>query len=192
MWISAMVVMMLSATTPTVDAFATMASRRRARGQPYTPAVVFVAGYLLAWSCFSAAVVAAQWQLYRAALLTPTLQNTSLVLVGAALLVAGHHQFTLVKMRVCEVPQPPDLHHDRIARRLCRRADYGASAWTFLSALPGVDVADVLCRGDELALGGGLRDLCHRREPHSRWRYNRRTGSAPVLGGMVLIAFALP
>ena len=107
MWISMMVAMMLPATAPMVDAFATIARRRRSRGQPYTPAFVFIAGYCLAWGGFSAAATLAQWQLYRAALLTPTMANTSPALAGAALLIAGLYQFTPVKhacLRACRGP----------------------------------------------------------------------------------------
>jgi predicted metal-binding membrane protein len=98
---------MLPATAPTIDAFATIACRRRARQEPYTPTLVFVAGYVLAWSCFSAVAAAAQWQLYRTALLTPTMQNLSPILAGVALLIAGLYQFTPVKlacMRGCRNP----------------------------------------------------------------------------------------
>lgn len=107
MWISMMVAMMLPVTAPTIDAFATIAGRRRARRQPYTPTLVFIAGYVLAWSCFSAAAAATQFFLYSAALLTPTMQNASPILAGAALLVAGLYQFTPVKMaclRGCRSP----------------------------------------------------------------------------------------
>jgi predicted metal-binding membrane protein len=107
MWISMMLGMMLPATAPAIDAFATIARRRRARHEPYTPTFIFVAGYCLAWSCFSAAAVIAQWQLYRAALLTPTMQNVSPVLAGVALFIAGLYQFTPIKkacMRGCRSP----------------------------------------------------------------------------------------
>lgn len=107
MWISMMVAMMLPVAAPTIDAFATIAGRRRARRQPYTPTVVFIAGYVVAWSSFSAAAAATQLVLYRAALLTPTMQNTSPVLAGAALLIAGLYQFTPLKkacLRGCRGP----------------------------------------------------------------------------------------
>lgn len=107
MWISMMVAMMLPATAPTVEAFATIARRRRARHEAHVPAFVFVAGYGLAWALFSAVAVGAQWQLYRAALLAPNMQNTSPVLAGMALLIAGLYQFTPLKracLRGCRNP----------------------------------------------------------------------------------------
>lgn len=107
MWISMMVAMMLPTTTPAIEAFAAIAGRRRARRQPYTPTLVFAAGYCLAWSGFSAAAVLVQWQLYRTAWLTPTMQNASPLLAGIALLAAGLYQFTPVKLaclRGCRSP----------------------------------------------------------------------------------------
>ena len=107
MWLSMMVAMMLPATAPTINAFATIAARRRARRQLYTPTLVFAAGYCLAWAGFSGAAVVFQWQLYRVALLTPTMQNTSPTLAGIALLIAGLYQFTPVKracLRGCRSP----------------------------------------------------------------------------------------
>ncbi len=107
MWISMMVAMMLPATAPMIDAYATIARRRRARHEPYTPTLVFITGYFLAWSGFSAAAVIAQWQLYRSALLAPAIQDASPVITGTALLVAGLYQFTPAKaacMRGCRSP----------------------------------------------------------------------------------------
>ena len=178
MWMCMMVAMMLPATTPTIDAFATIAQRRHARRQPYTPTLVFVAGYLLAWSGFSAAAVVTQWQLYRAALLTPTLQNTSPVLAGAALLVAGLYQFTPVKMaclRGCRCPLSFIMTEWREGHSgaLAMGVRHGLSLRRLLL---GADVAHVLCLGDGLALGRGFGNLCRRRKAHSRRRHDHRAG----------------
>jgi predicted metal-binding membrane protein len=107
MWISMMIAMMLPTTAPVVDAYATIARRRRARREPYTPTLVFVGGYVLVWACFSAAAAITQWELYRVALLTPATHNVSPILAGMALLIAGLYQFTPVKaacMRGCRSP----------------------------------------------------------------------------------------
>jgi predicted metal-binding membrane protein len=107
MWMSMMVAMMLPTAAPMIEAFASIARRRRARRDPYSPTLVFVAGYLVAWTAFSAAAVMVQWQLYRAALLTPNMQNASPLLAGATLLVAGLYQFTPLKracLRRCRTP----------------------------------------------------------------------------------------
>ncbi len=107
MWISMMVAMMLPATAPVIDAYATIARRRRARHEPYTPTLVFIAGYILAWSCFGAAAAVAQWQLYHAVPFAPAMQDASPIITGSARLVAGLYQFTPAKaacMRGCRSP----------------------------------------------------------------------------------------
>lgn len=107
MWTSMMVAMMLPVAAPTIDAFAGITRRRRERRDAYTPTLVFVVGYLLAWSIFSAVAAIVQWQLYRAALFTPTMENASPLLAGTALLTAGLYQFTPFKracLRGCRTP----------------------------------------------------------------------------------------
>jgi predicted metal-binding membrane protein len=107
MWVSMMVAMMLPSTAAVIDAFATIARRRRARQQPYTPTLVFVGGYIVAWSCFGAVATIVQWQLYSVAILAPNMQNTSLAFAGVILLTAGLYQFTALKLaclRGCRSP----------------------------------------------------------------------------------------
>lgn len=107
MWTNMMVAMMLPTAAPMIDAFAGIARRRRERRDRYTPTLVFVAGYLFAWTAFSAVAVVIQWQIYRASLLTPTMQNASPLLAAAALLIAGFYQFTPFKracLRGCRSP----------------------------------------------------------------------------------------
>ncbi len=195
MWISMMVAMMMPAATPTVEAFATIARRRRARRQPYTPTLVFVTGYLLAWCCFSAAAVVAQWQLYRAALLSPTLQNTSLVLAGTALLIAGLYQLTPVKMaclRGCRSPLSfiitewregyggaltMGLRHGFICVGCC---------WALMSLMFCVSVMDLRWAA-ALAIYAAAEKLI----PGGDTIVAPAFGSAAILGGAGLIAFTL-
>ena len=65
MWWVMMVGMMLPSAAPMILTFATINRRQRARGQPYVPTALFVAGYLLAWGGFSVAATVAQWGLER-------------------------------------------------------------------------------------------------------------------------------
>ena len=107
MWVSMMAAMMLPATVPVVEAVATIATRRSARREPYTPAFVFVAGYLFAWSGFSAVAALAQWLIYDVVSYSRGAPNLNLILPGAALLIAGAYQFTTAKracMRGCRSP----------------------------------------------------------------------------------------
>lgn len=97
MWTAMMAAMMLPSALPMIDAFATIAARRKARGDAHTPTAVFVAGYLIAWTGFSAAATAVQWSLHKAALLTPMMDNASPVMAGLLFLLAGVYQFAPFK-----------------------------------------------------------------------------------------------
>jgi predicted metal-binding membrane protein len=97
MWLAMMGAMMLPATAPMLDAFATINRRRREREAPYVATAFFVAGYLIVWAGFSVAAVIVQWTLERAALLDEMLSSTSPVLSGVLFLAAGLYQWTPLK-----------------------------------------------------------------------------------------------
>lgn len=97
MWTVMMVAMMLPSATPMILLFRTVAERRRSRGGSHTSTAVFVLGYVLAWTGFSALATAAQWGLHRAALLSPMMVSTSSVLGGLLLITAGLYQWTPLK-----------------------------------------------------------------------------------------------
>ena len=195
MWLSMMAAMMLPATAPTVDAFATIARRRRGRGQPYTPTLVFVAGYLLVWACFSAAATIAQWQLYRAALLTPTMQNTSPILAGIALLIAGLYQFTPLKMaclRGCRGPLAFIVAEWREGHlgALLMGARHGLSCvgccWALMALMFCVSVMDLRWAA-ALAVYAAAEKLL----PGGDTVVAPAFGSAAILGGATLIGISL-
>lgn len=99
MWWVMMVGMMLPSVAPVILTFATVNRNRRARGEPYVPAALFTAGYLLAWGGFSLAATLAQAALERAALLSPMdMTLDSRLLGGLLFLAAGLYQFTPVKL----------------------------------------------------------------------------------------------
>jgi predicted metal-binding membrane protein len=50
LWGVMMVAMMLPAMTPIVGLFRTIAKRKREQGQSFTPAWVFIAGYVILWT----------------------------------------------------------------------------------------------------------------------------------------------
>jgi predicted metal-binding membrane protein len=93
MWTVMMAGMMLPSVAPMVLTHAAIMRRRAARGAPFVASGLFLAGYLVAWSAYSAVAAAAQWALYHSALL----DGRSLSIgpwAGAALLVgAGLFQF---------------------------------------------------------------------------------------------------
>jgi predicted metal-binding membrane protein len=107
MWSVMMVAMMVPSATPMVLLFAAVERKRNADGSPYVPTGLFLVGYLLVWTGFSAGATALQWGLHAAALLSPMMVSTSPVLGGSLLAAAGVFQFTSLKracLRHCRSP----------------------------------------------------------------------------------------
>jgi predicted metal-binding membrane protein len=101
MWWIMMIGMMLPSAAPMILTFAAINRGRRSRAQPYTPTVLFMSGYLLAWGGFSIAATLVQWALERVSLLAPMAMKTTSPLLGGVLFIAaGLYQFTPLK-RVC-------------------------------------------------------------------------------------------
>ena len=117
MWWVMMVGMMLPGVAPVILTFATVNRQRRARDQPYVPAALFAAGYLLAWGGFSIAATLAQWGLERGALLSSIdMTINSRQLGGLLFAAAGLYQFTPVKLsclRFCRSPLDFVINHWR-------------------------------------------------------------------------------
>jgi predicted metal-binding membrane protein len=81
-------------------AFLTVNRRRRTTARPLVPVGIFVAGYLVVWTAYSAVAALAQWRLHEAALLSSAMAATSSVLSGGLLIAAGVFQWTPLK-RAC-------------------------------------------------------------------------------------------
>jgi predicted metal-binding membrane protein len=96
MWAVMMVAMMLPSAAP-VMLLVLGAYRRRNDPRARLAAVVFVAGYLLAWTAFSAAAAGAQMALHRAALLADDMSLSSAAMSGVVLLLAGAYQWLPIK-----------------------------------------------------------------------------------------------
>lgn len=95
MWIVMMAAMMLPSTATMLRSFAEIGQRMevpRAR----LDTLGFVAGYLIAYSCF---VTLLQWKLLEERLLSPMMEASSIWLSAALLLIAGAYQFTSWKER---------------------------------------------------------------------------------------------
>ena len=97
MWAVMMVAMMVPSVTPLILMVAAVNRQRQARDEALVPAGLFLFGYLLAWTGFSAVATGAQWGLRGAALLSPAMASTSPVLGGALLVGAGVFQFSSLK-----------------------------------------------------------------------------------------------
>jgi predicted metal-binding membrane protein len=97
MWSVMMVAMMVPSASPLMLLFAKLNRQRRDREDPVVPTAVFLLGYLLVWTGFSALATLAQWGLHSAALLSPMMVSTSSVMGGFLLLAAGIFQWTPLK-----------------------------------------------------------------------------------------------
>lgn len=107
MWTIMMIAMMVPTVAPMVLLFAAIQRQRRETYRPYVPAVLFLLGYLIVWTGFSALATAAQWGLHAAALLSPMMVSTSPIFGGVVLIATGVFQFSRTKqacLRQCRSP----------------------------------------------------------------------------------------
>ena len=100
MWTEMMVAMMLPSAAPMILTFALVNRKRRERQEIFVPVGIFLAGYLVVWTAFSALAALAQWALHATALLSPMMISTSPILGGGLLILAGLFQWTRIK-NVC-------------------------------------------------------------------------------------------
>jgi predicted metal-binding membrane protein len=109
MWAVMMVGMMVPTAAPMTLVYAAVARKAKAEGQGATvaPTVCFVAGYVTAWTFFSAVATVAQWGLDRAALLSPMMVSSSPWLGAAVLVAAGAYQMTPAKNACLEHCRAP-------------------------------------------------------------------------------------
>ena len=107
MWVIMMVAMMVPSAAPMILLFAAVNRKRREQERPFVPTGIFLLGYLVVWSVFSAVATIVQWHLHQRALLTPMMVSASPLLSGATLMAAGLFQFTPLKhtcLKHCRSP----------------------------------------------------------------------------------------
>ncbi len=97
MWTVMMIAMMVPSAGPMILMFATINRKRREQQAPFVSTGVFLLGYLVSWTWYSALATLGQWGLHTAALLSPMMVSTSAILGGTLLLTAGIFQFTSLK-----------------------------------------------------------------------------------------------
>jgi predicted metal-binding membrane protein len=100
MWAVMMVAMMVPSAAPLILIFSAANRKRKERKDPFVHTAVFLTGYLLVWTGFSALATLVQWGLHTAALLSPMMKSTSSILGGVLMLAAGIFQWTPLK-RAC-------------------------------------------------------------------------------------------
>ncbi len=95
MWSVMMAGMMLPSAAPMIRSYALTINSDRTPQQGST--VLFVVGYLIAWSGFAASATAVQWLLHEVALVNMMGESTSRWLGASVLVGAGAYQFTGIK-----------------------------------------------------------------------------------------------
>ncbi len=100
MWTVMMIAMMTPSAAPMTLMFATVNRERRREQSPVPTTMVFLLGYLVLWTVFSAGATLLQHGLHSAALLSPQMMSVTPVLGGILLITAGVYQFTPLK-RAC-------------------------------------------------------------------------------------------
>src|SRR6185295_9409188 len=88
MWAEMMVAMMIPSAAPMILTFAMVQRKRREQERPFVSTGIFLLGYLVVWTGFSAVAAVAQWILHAKSLLSPLMVSTSPLLGGALLIVA--------------------------------------------------------------------------------------------------------
>ncbi|MEP6998149.1 MAG: DUF2182 domain-containing protein, partial [Betaproteobacteria bacterium] len=116
MWMVMMVGMMVPSAAPAVLLFDALQRHANPGHRSHRRTVIFVAGYVVAWSAFSVIAATAQWALSEAMLLSAMMTSKTPVFAGALLISAGAYQFTSFKtacLRRCRSPAEFLVSHRR-------------------------------------------------------------------------------
>ncbi len=107
MWWTMMLAMMLPSAAPAILTYGAMTRRFAARGASAAPAGIFVLGYAVIWTAFSAAATALQLFLHYLVPLTGMMAVTSSLLGASLLIAAGLYQMSPLKyacLHKCQTP----------------------------------------------------------------------------------------
>lgn len=107
MWAIMMMGMMVPSASPMVLLYARVARRDRDAWRGHVRTVLFVGGYVVVWTAFSALATAIQWGLEELAVLTPMMKTASPEIGGMVLVAAGIYQLTPAKRACLEHCQTP-------------------------------------------------------------------------------------
>ncbi len=92
-----MVAMMVPSVIPMIMMFAAVNKKKRANEQGTVSTLVFLSGYLVAWTLFSLAASLLQWPLHSFGVMNSMMESNSYRLSGAVLIAAGLYQWTPLK-----------------------------------------------------------------------------------------------
>ncbi len=110
MWTVMMTGMMLPSAAHTILLYGTVVRSSPQSQRPVVRSYAFVGGYLLTWTAFSVLATLLQWQLAKAALLSPMMESVSPLLGAILLILAGIYQWTPLK-RACLSQCRSPLHY---------------------------------------------------------------------------------
>ena len=99
MWAAMMAAMMLPSAAPAIALYGGLVRKHAERGSTLPAVGIFVAGYLLAWTAFSAAAALLQAALQHFMLLDGMMASSNEALSAALLAAAGLYQLTPLKDR---------------------------------------------------------------------------------------------
>ena len=99
MWTVMMAAMMLPSAAPAIALYGGLVRKHAERGRTLPAVAIFVAGYLLAWTAFSAAATLVQAALQHFMLLDAMMASSSKALSASLLAAAGLYQLTPLKDR---------------------------------------------------------------------------------------------
>jgi len=97
MWSVMMVAMMTPSAAPMILMYTRISQQRQSEPQPVWGTAVFVLGYLIVWTLYSAVATWIQGLLHDASLLSPMMEISSPVIGGIVLIATGIFQFTPYK-----------------------------------------------------------------------------------------------
>jgi predicted metal-binding membrane protein len=97
MWAVMMAAMMIPSASPLILLFAAINRERRKEQDPFVSTGMFLAGYLAAWTVFSALATLVQWGFQTATLLSHMLVINNPVFGGTLLFAAGVFQWSPLK-----------------------------------------------------------------------------------------------
>ena len=107
MWAVMMAGMMVPSAAPMILIYAAVARKAQDQGTPIASSAIFTAGYIFMWTLFSLAVTLVQWQLDRAALISPMMVSNSPKFGAVLLIGAGIYQWLPAKNSCLEHCRSP-------------------------------------------------------------------------------------
>ena len=119
MWAAMIIGMMLPSAAPTLLVYGMVARRGDGGADAPLRVHIFAAGYLVAWTAFSAVATLAQRAFTAADLLSPMMEARAPLVSGAMLLTAGVYQLTPFKracLQACQSPAAFLVAHWRAGR----------------------------------------------------------------------------